>query len=166
MLGRRDGERLLVAETDLVATTGWQLKPQGLCKGEACEPVRDRAERIVRICFADPQRGSERRLDELIAEHEHRATLPWAAEATDGATRGLLATWAGRSAWQRASKVRAPSLVLWGGADRIVSPRLARRTAAALPDSRLLVLPATGHVAQIESPEQVASAVAGLWDET
>ncbi|GAA1389438.1 alpha/beta fold hydrolase [Pseudonocardia kongjuensis] len=139
---------------------------RGARRALAVEPVRDRAERIVRICFADPQRGSERRLDELIAEHEHRATLPWAAEATDGATRGLLATWAGRSAWQRASKVRAPSLVLWGGADRIVSPRLARRTAAALPDARMLVLPRTGHVAQIEDPERVALAVAGLWDET
>ncbi|MEQ3551503.1 alpha/beta hydrolase [Pseudonocardia nematodicida] len=130
----------------------------------AAEPLRERAERVVRLCFADPQRGSERRLEELIAEHEHRATLPWAAEATDGATRGLLALWAGRTTWTRASRVRAPSLVLWGGDDRIVTPRLARRTAAALPDSRLVVLPGVGHVAQIEQPGPVASAIAGLWD--
>ena len=54
-------------------------------------------------------------------------------------------------------------LVVWGGADRIVTPRLARRTASAL-DAPLLVLPGTGHVAQIERPEEVARAVAGLWD--
>lgn len=129
------------------------------------EPLRSRAERIVRLCFADPERGSARRLEELISEHAHRATLPWAAEATRGATHGLLAMWAGRSVWARAARVRVPSLVLWGGADRVVSPRLAARTAAALPDSRLLVLPGAGHVAQIERPAEVAAAVAGLWDE-
>lgn len=136
---------------------------RGARRALAAEPLRRRAERIVRVCFADPQRGSERRLEELISEHEHRATLPWAAEATDGATRGLLVSWAGRSAWQRASRVRVPTLVVWGGADRIVTPRLARRTASAL-DAPLLVLPGTGHVAQIERPEEVARAVAGLWD--
>lgn len=41
--GRRDGDRLLVAETDLPATTGWTLKPQGLCRDEICVPVRDRS---------------------------------------------------------------------------------------------------------------------------
>lgn len=142
------------------------LLGRGARRAMAAEPLRERAERIVKICFADPQRGSERRLEELIAEHTHRATLPWATEASDAATRGLLALWAGRSLWQRAARVRAPSLVVWGGADRIVTPRLARRTAAALPGSRLVVLPGTGHVAQIERPEEVARAVAGLWDET
>jgi pimeloyl-ACP methyl ester carboxylesterase len=136
---------------------------RGARRALAAEPLRARAERIVKVCFADPQRGSERRLEELIAEHEYRATLPWAAEATDGATRGLLAVWAGRGAWQRASRVRVPSLVVWGGADRVVTPRLARRTASAL-GAGLLVLPGTGHVAQIERPEAVARAVAGLWD--
>ncbi|MFP5068590.1 alpha/beta fold hydrolase [Pseudonocardia nantongensis] len=131
----------------------------------AAEPLRTRAERIVRLCFADPERGSARRLEELIAEHAYRATLPWAATADGAATRGLLGCWAGRSAWTWAARVRVPSLVLWGGADRIVTPRLAGRTAAALSDSRLLVLPGTGHIAQVERPVEVAGAVAGLWDE-
>jgi peroxiredoxin len=41
--GQRDGERLLVAEGDLERSTGWVLKPQGLCRGELCVPVRDRS---------------------------------------------------------------------------------------------------------------------------
>ncbi|MEJ8278459.1 alpha/beta fold hydrolase [Pseudonocardia spirodelae] len=140
------------------------LLGRGARRALAEEPLRSRAERIVKVCFADPRRGSARRLEELIAEHEHRATLPWAGEATDGATRGLLALWAGRQVWRRAARVPVPSLVVWGAEDRIVTPRLAARTAAALPDSRLLVLPAAGHVAQIERPEQVAGAVGDLWD--
>ena len=40
--GRRDAGRLLLAEADLAAATGWELKPQGLCRADACVPVRDR----------------------------------------------------------------------------------------------------------------------------
>ncbi|MER5673763.1 alpha/beta fold hydrolase [Pseudonocardia alni] len=140
------------------------LLGRGARRALAEEPLRARAERIVKVCFADPQRGSARRLEELISEHEHRATLPWAGAATDGATRGLLGLWAGREIWRRMARVRVPSLVVWGEQDRIVSPRLAARTAATLPGARLLVLPRAGHVAQIERPAAVADAVAALWD--
>ena len=42
---------------------------------------------------------------------------------------------------------------------------LARLTAGCYrsADSRLLMLPGVGHVAQIEAPREVAAAVAGLW---
>lgn len=130
---------------------------------EAQSP-RTRAEKVLALCFADPARGSERRLEELIAEADERRTLPWAQEAVDGATRGLIGLWAGRSAWTLAARTTVPTLVVWGGQDRIVTSRLARRTAQALPDGRLLVLPDVGHVAQMEVPETVARAVAGAWD--
>ena len=60
--------------------------------------------------------------------------------------------------------IRVPTTVIWGGQDRIVSARLARRTAATVPDARLAVLPDAGHVAQMEVPERVAGLVAGAWD--
>ena len=37
--GCRDGERLLVSVADVGAATGWELKPEGLCRGDVCMPV-------------------------------------------------------------------------------------------------------------------------------
>ena len=41
--GFRDDDSLLIPEDALTATTGWELKTQGLCQDEVCVPVRDRA---------------------------------------------------------------------------------------------------------------------------
>lgn len=39
----RHGDRVLIDPDDLSAATGWTLKAEGLCRGEVCVPVRDRA---------------------------------------------------------------------------------------------------------------------------
>ena len=36
------GERVLVDPIDFSTATGWQLKPDGLCRGDVCVPVRNR----------------------------------------------------------------------------------------------------------------------------
>lgn len=127
--------------------------------------ARARAERVVELCFGDPSVAPEHRLVEAVAEIEARRLLEWAPEAVERTGRALVASWLrGESMWAMASRVQAPTLVVWGGKDRLVAPRLAQRTAAVLPNARLLMLPGVGHVAQIEAPDRVAAAVAGMWD--
>ena len=54
---------------------------------------------------------------------------------------------------------------MWGSEDRVLGIRKAPRTARDLPRGRLLVLPRTGHVAQMERPRMLARAVLGMLDE-
>jgi pimeloyl-ACP methyl ester carboxylesterase len=133
--------------------------------GLAAVAPRDRAEQVIRLCFGDPSLVPEHRIVEAAEEIVVRNGLEWAREAGERSARGLVTSWWwGASAWSTAARVQAPTLVVWGDRDRLVAPRLAARTAAAIPRARLLMLPGVGHVAQIEAPEAVARAVAGLWD--
>ena len=134
-------------------------------EGLAAMTNRERIDSVVRLCFGDPSLAPEHRLAEAAAELEARAHQPWAYEAFDSTSKAMLRSWwRGESLWAVAARVRVPTLVVWGDRDRLVSPRLAVRTARAVR-GRLLMLPGVGHVAQIEAPEAVAAGVAGLWDE-
>lgn len=124
---------------------------------------QQRAEQVVRLCFGDPSRVPDHRLAEAAAEIELRNRQPWAHEAGIRTAAAMIASWARGRLWATASRVQAPTLVVWGDRDRLVSPRLAARTAAVIPRAELRMLPGIGHVAQMEVPDTVAEAVAELW---
>ena len=42
-----DGDRLLIDPAALPAALGWEWKPEGLCRGTVCVPVRDRDRLLV-----------------------------------------------------------------------------------------------------------------------
>ncbi|MGW5745708.1 alpha/beta fold hydrolase [Amycolatopsis sp. NPDC003861] len=128
---------------------------------------RERAAQVIKLCFADPSRFPESRLDELTEEHGARAGFAWAAPAMARSTFAIFRAWStlGKaSLWSVAPLVQAPTLVVWGREDRVISVKRAVRTARAIPRARLLVLPRTGHVAQMERPAVVAKAVLGMWE--
>lgn len=126
-----------------------------------------RTRQMLELCFADPSVVPDNRIEESIAENEERARQRWAGHALNRSTVGLVQSWltpGARSLWRLLPLVEAPTLVLWGENDRLVSVRKGPRTARALPKGRLLVLPKTGHVAQMERPATVARAVLGMWE--
>jgi len=133
--------------------------------GAPIESSQLRVRRVIDSVFGDPAVISPDRLADAIGEAERRASLPWADEAFARSLRGLLAAHlrVGRSSlWAVLPRIRARTLVVWGGADLLVPVELAARTAAAVPDARLMVLPGVGHTPQIEAPGEVAAAMRDL----
>jgi pimeloyl-ACP methyl ester carboxylesterase len=128
---------------------------------------RERALQLIRLCVADPSHISEARITELTEEFAERATMAWAPEALMMSAVGLFRAWLvprSRSLWSVAPRLRMPTLVVWGTEDKLVTVRKAPRIAGLLPHARLLILPRTGHVAQMERPVTVARAVLGMWE--
>jgi len=59
-------------------------------------------------------------------------------------------------------RLRVPTLIVWGGKDRLIPVSEGERLAARIPGARLVVLPDAGHLPQRELPEAFARVVAGF----
>jgi pimeloyl-ACP methyl ester carboxylesterase len=162
MPDRRPDPRRVSDPWALLGMLPW-LRPRVARRLSELTP-RDRIDQMIRLCFGDPSSVLEHRVDEAVRESLERARQPWAGEALWHTTKGMIGGWfVGPSLWTVASLVSMPTLVVWGDRDRLVSPKLAGRTAAVLQRGRLLMLPGVGHVPQIEQPTAVARAVLGMW---
>lgn len=59
-------------------------------------------------------------------------------------------------------RIRVPSLLLWGAADRVVTPDYGRAYAGLIPGARFELIEAAGHRPEIEQPERFAERVAAF----
>ena len=60
--------------------------------------------------------------------------------------------------------VKQPTLILWGEQDRYLPVEDGYRLKAAIPDSRLIIIPKTGHIPMWEQPEFVNREIASFLD--
>lgn len=60
---------------------------------------------------------------------------------------------------QQMAALTLPTLILWGGRDRLVPPKGAQWFHQALPNSRLVVLPDAGHLPMVEAPQESVTPV-------
>lgn len=120
-------------------------------------PVRD----IAGLTLAEVTTYSW--FDPTKASIPEPATLPQAARDILAGNRSVLALYGGRmmdpELLARLGGIRVPTLVLWGEADRIVDAEYGRVYAAAIPGARFQLLPHTGHVPQVETPDLLVDAV-------
>ncbi|MFF3781681.1 alpha/beta fold hydrolase [Streptomyces sp. NPDC001933] len=130
--------------------------------------AEDRTRGVMALCYGDPGRVSEAGFRAAVAEMERRMELPYFWDAMARSARGIVDAYTlggQHGLWRQAERVLAPTQLVYGGRDQLVSYRMARRAAAAFRDSRLLTLPDAGHVAMMEYPEVVAQAFRELLDE-
>jgi pimeloyl-ACP methyl ester carboxylesterase len=130
-------------------------------------PPERRVADVITNCFSDPSLFSPDRFATEVTELSRRDELGYAAAVLVGSVRTLTAEAlrpGRRSAWKDASRITAPTLVIYGSHDRLVDPRAAGRAAHVFADARIVVLPRTGHVAHMEHPAQVAAEIGFLLD--
>ncbi|MFE9362758.1 alpha/beta fold hydrolase [Streptomyces sp. NPDC006978] len=130
--------------------------------------AEQRTRGAMALCYGDPARISDEAFRHAVAEMGRRLELPYFWDAMTRSARGIVDAYTlggQHGLWRQAERVLAPTLLVYGGRDQLVSYRMARKASAAFRDSRLLTLPDAGHVAMMEYPEAVAQAFRELLDE-
>ncbi len=107
---------------------------------------------------------TERVLQEIV--HDHSLLTPLVIERsyrnrqTPGLLRPLMTMARNLQQWEegfarRLHEIQKPTLILWGEEDRVFPPEVGRGLQAAIPGSKLVVIPKAGHIPQWERPDEV-----------
>ncbi|WP_327637116.1 alpha/beta hydrolase [Kribbella sp. NBC_00482] len=124
-------------------------------------PFDQRFQASLAMVFGDPRSLAPEVRAAYEEELHRRDTDPWGRQATVEAARSILRSSLARprrSLWADAATVECPVLLIYGGKDRLVDARIRTKAQRTFPNARLLYLPQSGHVAQMEHPDQVARA--------
>jgi pimeloyl-ACP methyl ester carboxylesterase len=111
---------------------------------------RGLVERSVRSVYGDPAKVTPELVD-----------LYYDMALREGNRRALGLRMGQRLAVQpeRIATLRLPTLILWGGRDRLIPPDNARRFARDIAGSRLVLFDELGHVPQEEDPARTVAAL-------
>jgi len=104
-------------------------------------------EQMLRSTYADPRKVTEEDVDQYYA--------PVPEPGYGRALRGVLRQFRFDTLVGRLGAVAAPTLVVWGAADRWIPVRDGSRLATELPRGVFVIVPRTGHAAAEESPDEV-----------
>jgi pimeloyl-ACP methyl ester carboxylesterase len=158
-----------VAALILVDAAGYPLESQSVPIGFriARVPLLNRlmqvtlprgvVESSLRNTYGDPSRVTPELVDryyELTLREGNRAAL--AQRFAAGRHSGHI---------DRLPELRVPTLILWGGRDRLIPPAYGERFRRDIAGSRLVVFPDLGHVPHEEDPAATVAAVRGFLDE-
>ncbi|MDA3022133.1 MAG: alpha/beta hydrolase [Actinomycetota bacterium] len=115
----------------------------------------------IETCLADPGRLPAQRVNEAIEETRNRDHLTYVGDSFLRSLRGLLRTFVDigpNRPWKLAERVQCETLVVYGKKDPLVDPLAAHRITRHFRDGHVMVLPESGHAAQMEHPDLVAGA--------
>jgi pimeloyl-ACP methyl ester carboxylesterase len=123
-------------------------------------PAENRVAGVYRACCYDPAALHPDRYAQEVAALRRRDQLGYGDATLVAAARTLVGeTFTPRplSLWRAAERIEAPTLVLFGSHDRLMSPTLAGPAARVFKNAHIEVLPHIGHIGQIEQPDLIAA---------
>lgn len=84
------------------------------------------------LCYGDPSRVTPEGFEAAVEEMARRMALPYFWEAMTRSSRGIVDAYTlggQHGLWRQAQRVLAPTLLVYGGRDQLVSYRMARKAA-------------------------------------
>jgi pimeloyl-ACP methyl ester carboxylesterase len=128
-------------------------------------PFDRRLKASLSMIYGNPRALPPEVLEAHEAELRRRDGEAWEPLPTVEGARSLIRSSLApprRSLWADAARITCPVLLIYGGRDRLVDSRIRTKAQRVFPNARSLYLPQSGHVAQMEYPEEVERAVRQL----
>jgi pimeloyl-ACP methyl ester carboxylesterase len=123
----------------------------------ATDPWAQRAPDVPGLLCADPAKW-----EALKAEPEGQNSPEWPIEQVRAAEAAARIFWplGNTKLEKRLPLITAPTLLLWGGEDRIMPRSYADKfTRAIAGKNEIRVIPGAGHLAELDKPDEVAEAI-------
>lgn len=119
----------------------------------------EQVRQTMRLCAADPDSLDPAIIDEHVDMARRRRQMPYAHAAMLQATRSLLLTVGPRAAalWRAVDNVQAPTLLLHGAHDRLITAVGVKALATKRPEWTHITYDDLGHIPMLEAPKRVAS---------
>ena len=130
---------------------------RGPAGATSTDPWAKRLSEILGLLSERPEK-----LEAFLAAPEGEDEFEWSlmlTRANEAAARLLWPT-GDLGLAKRLHRIRVPTLLVWGAADRVLPPSYAKRFAASLGGwTEVREIEGAGHVAELDRPDEVAAAV-------
>ena len=113
--------------------------------------------------FADPDGEAAKRFSDVPADPAERVDTLAQAIWSQACTGKFVWPIADRGLSNRIHRIAAPTLIVWGDADRIIAPVYAKEFAQKIPGARVEMIARAGHLPQLEQPDAVLKALSGFF---
>lgn len=159
-------DRQVLTNFAVMAVPG--LGERWLARRQRSITVDQQVRETMALCAADPDSLDAEVLEQHVEMARRRREMSHAHSALLEASRSLLLVVGPRAPvlWQSVADVQAPTLLLHGGRDRLVTSAGMQAIAKRRPDWTFVTYDDLGHIPMLEAPQRVADDIVAWMDRT